>query len=113
LKQKGTTMTEFQQIDVTQAQLLLEKGAALADIRDPDSFQNSHISGATHLDNHSLQQFIDAADLDAPLLVYCYHGFSSQPAAQFLIERGFDEVYSLVGGFEAWQQHFPERCQQG
>ncbi|MEH6470548.1 MAG: thiosulfate sulfurtransferase GlpE [Halopseudomonas sp.] len=106
-------MTEFKQIDINQAQQLLDKGAALADIRDQDSYLNRHISGAVHLDNQNLQQFIDEADLDAPVLIYCYHGMSSQSAAQFLIERGFDEVYSLAGGFEAWQQAFPERCQQG
>lgn len=103
-------MTEFQQLDVNQALQLLEKGATLADIRDQTSYSTAHIRGALHLGNHNLQEFIDAADLDAPLLVYCYHGHSSQPAAQFLLERGFDEVYSLVGGFEAWQQTFPDHC---
>ncbi|MFT5720956.1 MAG: thiosulfate sulfurtransferase [Motiliproteus sp.] len=106
-------MTEFQQIDVTQAQLLIEKGATLADVRDEGSFESAHIRGAVHLHNQNLQEFIDAADLDLPLLVYCYHGHSSQSAAQFLLERGFDEAYSLVGGFEAWQQAFPDHCVQG
>ena len=36
------------------------------------------------------------------------HGNSSQPAAQFLYEKGFEQVYSLDGGFEAWQALFPE-----
>ena len=35
---------------------------------------------------------------------------SSITAAQFLIERGFDQVYSMAGGFEAWKQSFPELC---
>ncbi len=103
-------MTEYQQIDAKQAQQMLEQGAAVADIRDQSSYHNAHIRGAAHLENHNLQEFIDAADLDAPLIVYCYHGHSSQSAAQFLLERGFDHVYSLIGGFEAWQQTFPELC---
>ena len=41
--------------------------------------------------------------MDTPVLVYCYHGISSQNAAAFLIERGFETVYSLDGGFEAWR----------
>ncbi len=104
---------QFQQIDAEQARQMLDQGAAVVDIRDPDSYRSSHIPGARHLDNQNLQQFIDQADLDAALLVYCFHGLSSQSAAQFLIERGFDAVYSLAGGFEAWQQRFPQRCVSG
>ena len=106
-------MTQYQQIDIKQTRHLLDQGAALVDIRDPDSFSNGHIRGAIHLDNHSLQQFIDTADLDAPLIVYCFHGMSSISAAQFLIERGFDQVYSMAGGFEAWKVSFPELCDTG
>ncbi len=34
----------------------------------------------------------------------CYHGISSQGAAQYLINQGFDAVYSVDGGFEAWHR---------
>ena len=98
----------FKRIAAEQAKALIDAGAALADIRDPDSFARSHIDGALHLTNTNLQEFVEQADLDQPLVVYCYHGNSSQPAAQFLYERGFEEVYSLDGGFEVWQQLFPE-----
>lgn len=103
-------MTEFQQIDCQQAQQLINDGAAVADIRDPESYNSGHIPNAQHLDNQNLQQFIDNADLDAPLVLVCFHGLSSQSAAQFMIERGFDQVYSLAGGYEAWKQQFPQLC---
>lgn len=32
----------------------------------------------------------------------CYHGISSLNTAHFLIEQGFDHVYSVQGGFEGW-----------
>jgi thiosulfate sulfurtransferase len=100
-------MSEFKRIAAAQAQSLREQGAAIVDIRDPDSFARVHISGSVHLDNHSLPDFIRAADLDLPLLVVCYHGNSSQSAAAYLVGQGFAEVYSLDGGIEAWQNHFP------
>lgn len=103
-------MTECQQLDIEQARLQVESGTAVVDIRDPESFSSGRIKGAIHLDNQSLQQFIDSADLDAPLIVCCFHGISSISAAQFLIERGFDQVYSLAGGFEAWKLSFPQLC---
>ncbi len=34
----------------------------------------------------------------------CYHGISSQGAAQYLVNQGFEEVYSVDGGFEAWHR---------
>lgn len=42
--------------------------------------------------------------MDSPLVVVCYHGISSQNAAQYLHEQGFDDVYSLDGGFQAWRE---------
>ena len=107
-------MSDFQQINCLQAQQMLDEGAQLVDIRDPDSYHSAHIPGAIHLDNAGVQQFIEQADLDLPLIVYCYHGLSSQSAAQFLIERGgFEAVFSLTGGFEAWRQHYPDQQQSG
>jgi thiosulfate sulfurtransferase len=42
-----------------------------------------------------------------PVIVCCYHGVSSQQAAQFLIHQGFENVYSMDGGFEAWRKELP------
>ena len=100
-------MSEFKRIPPETAQALRESGAVVVDIRDPQSFAMGHISGSTHLDNHSLHDFITKADLDAPLIVSCYHGNSSQSAAAYLVSQGFSEVYSLDGGFELWRATYP------
>jgi len=51
---------------------------------------------------------MDQADAKKPVLVMCYHGISSRGAAQFLIGQGFESVYSVDGGFEAWSKTFPQ-----
>ena len=102
-------MTEFKRIPPEQAQALREQGAAVVDVRDSQTFAASHIKGALHLDNHSVQDFIRAADLDKPLVVVCYHGNSSQSAAAYLAHQGFAEVYSLDGGFELWRSQYPDQ----
>ncbi len=95
----------FKQISVQDAkEKISQQGTILIDIRDPDSYQASHINEAFHLTNENIQEFIQNADLGKPVIVYCYHGNSSQSAAQFLSEQGFEEVYSMMGGFAAWQQ---------
>ncbi|MDE1168708.1 MAG: thiosulfate sulfurtransferase GlpE [Pseudomonas sp.] len=100
-------MTEFKRIPPEQAQALREQGAVVVDVRDPQTFAASHIAGATHLDNHSLHNFITQADLDKPVVVVCYHGNSSQSAAAYLVGQGFSDVYSLDGGFELWKTIYP------
>ncbi|EEZ42274.1 thiosulfate sulfurtransferase GlpE [Photobacterium damselae subsp. damselae CIP 102761] len=47
---------------------------------------------------------MDEVDFEQPVIVMCYHGISSQGAAQYLLHQGFEQVYSLEGGFEAWRR---------
>ncbi|WP_458128626.1 thiosulfate sulfurtransferase GlpE [Pseudomonas sp. Z2-11] len=105
-------MTEFKRISPEQAQALRKQGAVVVDVRDPATFAALHISGSKHLDNHSLADFIRAADLDAPTVVVCYHGNSSQSAAGYLVSQGFSNVYSLDGGFELWRTAYPDETAQ-
>ncbi|HCS06244.1 thiosulfate sulfurtransferase GlpE [Pseudomonas lundensis] len=105
-------MTDFKRIPPEQAQALRDQGAVVVDIRDPQAYAAGHIKDATHLDNHSLHDFIAKADLDAPLIVACYHGNSSQSAAAYLAGQGFSEVYSLDGGFELWRATYPGEIAQ-
>ena len=105
-------MNDFKRIPPEQAQALRDQGAVVVDIRDPQAYAAGHIKNATHLDNHSLHDFIAKADLDAPLIVACYHGNSSQSAAAYLAGQGFSEVYSLDGGFELWRATYPGEIAQ-
>jgi thiosulfate sulfurtransferase len=98
-------MDQFQHIDVQGAQALLEQGEArLVDIRDPQSFAVAHAESAFHLTNDSIVSFMDGVEFEQPVLVMCYHGISSQGAAQYLVNQGFEQVYSVDGGFEAWHR---------
>lgn len=97
----------FKRIDVDTARALLAEapgnGLQIVDVRDEGSYAAAHIAGALHLDNTTLAEFLESADADKPLLVYCYHGNMSQGAAAYFAEKGFTEAYSLDGGFEAWR----------
>ena len=74
---------EFKRIDVQEARGLLAaapgNGLQIIDIRDEQSYANGHISSALHIDNNSVQPFVENADTSKPLLVYCYHGNMSRP----------------------------------
>jgi thiosulfate sulfurtransferase len=88
----------------------VNQGAYLVDIRDMNSYQNNHIKNSERIDNETLPNFLREADMDKPIIVCCYHGISSIQAAGFLAQQGFDDVYSLEGGFAAYSLQHPEHC---
>lgn len=93
---KQITHVEFDMLNGRQS-------VSVLDIRDDASYEQGHIPGSQHMTMGSMQAFIDSADKAAPTVVYCYHGVTSQSVAQLLVEAGFDCVYSLIGGYECWQ----------
>ncbi|MGF1911620.1 thiosulfate sulfurtransferase GlpE [Vibrio kasasachensis] len=98
-------MDQFQHIDVQAAHHLMENSEAhMVDIRDPQAFAVSHAAQAFHLTNETMVQFLQEAEFEQPVLVMCYHGISSQGAAQYLVNQGFEQVYNVDGGFEAWHR---------
>ena len=92
-------------IEITPTQeweMMQNEEAVLVDIRDAMRFSYSHPKEAFHLTNQSYGRFLDEYDYDHPVIVSCYHGVSSRHTAQFLVEQGFERVYSVKGGFEGW-----------
>ena len=75
----------------------------IIDIRDYNSYLGGHISDSIHVTGDKAEAFMATADRNKPLIIYCYHGNSSQDAARYFSEKGFSTVYSMDGGFEAWR----------
>lgn len=101
-------MAELQRVSVIEAREALKSGSILLDIRDPQSFTRRHVTQALPLNNNTISSFINDTMPDTPLYILCYHGISSQQVACYLTEQGFNHVFSIDGGFDAWQQQFPE-----
>lgn len=103
----------FNRINTEQAFAMWQDGtAAFADIRDARSFALGHIPGAVHLTDATLNDFLAELDDDQPVVVVCYHGNSSQGAADYLFHQGIEPVSSLDGGFTAWAQLHPEHVER-
>ena len=91
-------------IDIDSARVKLNNEDVMAvDIRDQESFNAGHINGAIHLSNNNFDKFANSTDKNNTIIVYCYHGNSSQKAAQLLMNFGFLDVYSLNGGYQEWK----------
>lgn len=95
----------FRRIDAETARQLLARDPVLVlDSRDQASFDLAHIANARRLSSDNLDAILLGAPKFMPVLHYCYHGNASQIYGQMFADFGFAEVYSLDGGFEAWQQ---------
>lgn len=107
-------MQGFKHLSPEQAhEMIQQQDCQVADIRDEQSYQQGHIPDATHLNEQSLPSFLETADRDQALILYCYHGNTSLSAAQFFVEKEFTNVYSMDGGFEEWRLKFPREVKGG
>jgi rhodanese-related sulfurtransferase len=90
-----------------QATLLINREDALViDVREPAEFGKGHIINSR---NVPMSQFeARAADLERykkkPVIVTCEQGNRAGNAASMLRKRGFERVFTLLGGVSGWQQ---------
>ena len=43
-----------------------------------------------------------------PIVVYCHHGIRSLHTAMYLADAGFETLYNLQGGIDAWAAQIDE-----
>ena len=95
-------------ISIQKAHTLIQtKNVTLIDIRDSNSYMKKNIKGSINISNDNIHDVIATADKNKPLIIYCYHGNSSKNAAEYFYNEGFQESYSMDGGFEEWRLTYP------
>lgn len=84
--------------------LINDKVGVLVDVRSQGEYDAGNIEGSTLIpvNGGSFEEKIKVLDKKTPVLVYCKSGFRSMKASKILKEEGFELVYNLNGGFEAW-----------
>jgi rhodanese-related sulfurtransferase len=90
----------------TQARLQQNREAKLIDVREDHEWQTAHAAGATHLGKGIIERDIETAvpDKNTELILYCGGGFRSALAADSLRKMGYTNVFSMAGGWGAWQE---------
>jgi rhodanese-related sulfurtransferase len=107
LKLVDDAKTRIRELDVaqTRARLQANSQARLVDVREDNEWQAGHAAGATHMGRGIIERDIEGRmpDHDAELILYCGGGYRSALAADNLQRMGYTNVYSLAGGWKAWQ----------
>jgi monothiol glutaredoxin len=85
---------------------LKEKMAAdasieLLDVRSQKERDLAKIEGSKLLDRE-VQQYVLGLDKSTPLYFHCHHGQRSQQAAAYFLSQGFQNVFNVAGGIDAW-----------
>lgn len=89
------------EISVDELAPLLDAGARLVDVREPDEYAEARVPGGTLVPLGSVPEQIDAFQGDGTTYVICRSGARSMRACEFLAERGID-VANVAGGTLAW-----------
>ena len=104
----GTTIAET--ISAQGAFDLIQGNAGSADfviidVRTPEEFAGGHIENAINIDYYAstFESDINALDKDKAYLIYCRSGNRSGQALDIMEDLGFQEVYDLGGGINAWK----------
>ena len=98
-------MKKFQTVTVSQVpELLADDKSLLLDCRQVRDYQAGHIDKAMHAHDGLVESLIRKADKATPLVIYCYHGHSSEHLAELFGNFGFQNVYSVEGGYAKWTE---------
>lgn len=85
--------------------MINHENAVLVDMRPEKDFSAGHITNALHVpssDNHGEGKL--SAYMQDPVIVYCRSGQQSSHYCGRLKKQGYEYVYKLKGGIQAWQQ---------
>ena len=97
------------EVDVYQVKNRLDKGEhfMLIDVREDNEWNLGRIPTAIHLGKGIIERDIESVfeDRSAELILYCQGGFRSALAAESLNKMGFQNVFSMSGGFGAWVEN--------
>jgi len=97
--------SQIKEVTCDDAQILLGKRIIL-DVREYDEFAAGHLPGAINVPRGVLEFKIgmipEAADKNAPVLLYCRTSGRAALSAVQLQRIGYSDVISMAGGFDQW-----------
>lgn len=74
----------------------------LLDVREEWEYAHCRIENSVHVPMNAVPRHLSDWEQDAPIVAICHHGARSFQVALFLEQNGFQQVYNLSGGVDAW-----------
>jgi rhodanese-related sulfurtransferase len=98
--------SEYQSITPVAASRLIaeKKNLTIVDVRTLEERELAAIENSVLIPVGQVIKGDFSLPKTQPILIYCAVGGRSFYAAKYLIIRGYQEIYNLEGGVEAWQK---------
>lgn len=78
--------------------------AYLVDVRSEREFEHKTIKGAVNIPVQKLRENPDLIPRDRKVVLFCNRGFQSYVSSRILMQKGFENVYSLSGGYSFYKE---------
>ena len=94
----------FQTISPLELQQKLQSGEEFQfiDVREAQEYEWAKIPSAELLPLSRFSEWHDKLNPAASIVVMCHHGVRSAQVCAFLTRQGFEKVWNLSGGIDAW-----------
>ena len=80
------------------------KTIVILDVRTAEEFAAGHLKGAQNIDIHQQDAYskLDKLNPKTTYLVYCRTNHRSGMAVDYMMQKGFKNVYQMMDGFPGW-----------
>ncbi len=80
------------------------EGSYIVDVRIPDSYRTKTMEGAINIPLAQLRTRVDEIPKDKKVILVCDSGYTSYLASRILIQKGYNNVYSFMGGMKLYKE---------
>src|SRR5450755_265516 len=80
----------------------------LLDVREPNEYEIARIDGAKLIPLGEFPARMDEFEKNAEIVIHCHSGVRSAHAVRLMQQAGFEQVFNLAGGIDAWSQGIDE-----
>ena len=80
------------------------EGSYLIDVRAEIAYKTKTIDGAVNIPINEIRSRINEIPTDRKVILFCNTGYTSYNASRILIQKGFNNVYSLMGGITLYKE---------
>ena len=84
------------------------KAFLLLDVRTDEETAVCTLPDSVHIPMNLIPLRSNELPDGLPIVVYCHHGIRSLHTAMYLADAGFETLYNLEGGIDAWAAQIDE-----
>jgi len=96
----------IKEVSIELAKQMITGNSKIIDVREALEFETGHVPNAIHISRGLLEFMIpnhpECQDKNQSFIVYCKSGGRSALATATLQQLGYQNVHSMLGGFDEW-----------